>query len=256
MLVNGRAEMVKRAIASFRAQTYTRKRLLIWNSGTVSPLSMQQQLAGDGVHIRECDDATTIGALRNRANSHAVSGESFAAADLIAHWDSDDWSHPQRLAEQVALHQASGKQLVGYRELLFWDSRPGDQDGMDALNEAWIYRHQQANWAAGASFLYTRALWEQQPFPDAPHEDQRWWLTPLVSRACVGISAIDPTKLEEHQCGGAILRDATGDMEPRMVCGIHGSNTEIYDRRSMLRGSDVWLRAPQWEEYCGKVMAL
>ena len=37
MLVNGREAMVKRAIASFRAQTYERKRLLIVYSGDVYP---------------------------------------------------------------------------------------------------------------------------------------------------------------------------------------------------------------------------
>lgn len=254
MLTCDRPEMTARAVASFEAQTYPRKRLVIYDAS-------QNALTRYGEHFQRYDLGVkrTIGALRNLANKYADS-------DLIAHWDSDDWSHRQRLAEQVALLQASGKQLVGYRELLFWDTRHFNRHvagewqtpapGCENLGEAWIYRHKQANWAAGASFLYTRALWEQQSFPDAPHEDQRWWLTPLVSRACVGMSAIVRQGLVNGETTDLGTPPQLKPGGPRMVCGIHGGNTEPYDRGSMLRGSDVWRQAPEWDEYCGKVMAL
>ena len=31
-----------------------------------------------------------------------------------------------------------------------------------------------------------------------------------------------------------------------MVCGIHGGNTEGYDRAAMLRNPDVWRRAQEF----------
>ncbi len=37
MLVNGRPDMVKRAVASFRAQTYENSKLLIWDTGERGP---------------------------------------------------------------------------------------------------------------------------------------------------------------------------------------------------------------------------
>jgi len=268
MLVNGRAAMVKRAIASFRSQTYERKRLLIWDSSPALSRLRDRELVRIFHMPAPIPIKATIGALRNEANQFAcLAGDQ---GDLIAHWDSDDWSHPRRLEEQVALLLASGKQCVGYRELLFWDTRgPG---------EAWIYRNDEPRFACGASYMYTRALWEQQPFPDAPHEDRRWWLTPLVSNACVGVSSfrwghILQRHVVEVTQGGMLglpadmyrkfepageveVIDGPEIVEPRMVCGIHGGNTESYDRAAMAKATDVWRRAPEFDSYCAGVMQL
>jgi glycosyltransferase involved in cell wall biosynthesis len=130
ILVNGREAMVQRALAAFRAQTYPAKRLLIYDTSPVVDLWDTLGLVDDG-DVEIIDSAAidhhgrrkTIGHLRNRANHHAVS----EGVDIIAHLDSDDWSHPRRLQEQVALLEASGKMCVGYRELLFWDTRPRRQ---------------------------------------------------------------------------------------------------------------------------------
>jgi len=278
MLVNGRPEMVKRAIASFRAQTYERKRLLIWNTGEEWPVLRAQEYK-DAIEKwgiseprpdREAFHGATIGKLRNAANKYALAHytTSDTRADIIAHWDSDDVSHPRRLEEQVALLEASGKMCVGYRELLFWDTRnfnahiKGEWQtpapGCENLGEAWLCRNHQANWAAGASLLYRRELWEQQPFDDAPHEDTRWMRTELVSRECLSVSSSE---------GRAAMKfsGATGQYagikpaepcEPRMVCGIHASNTEGYDRAVMLRNPDVWRRAPEFDAYCERAMKL
>ena len=47
------------------------------------------------------------------------------AADILVHLDDDDYSHPNRIAEQVVLLQSSGADCVGYREMLFWQNRSG-----------------------------------------------------------------------------------------------------------------------------------
>jgi glycosyltransferase involved in cell wall biosynthesis len=258
MLVDGREAMVRRAIASFRAQTYQRKRLLIVASdhsdNDVANATLMrhpdgvprlaQTICFGGSHSFAPfetipDDIQlnvskphykTVGALRNFAGI----GARAMLADCIAHWDSDDWSHPWRLEDQITLLEDSGKMCVGYKEVLFWDTR--NDHTSDA---AWLYCHPDPRWAAGASFLYRRELWEQQPFDDAPHEDQRWWLTPLVSNQCVGVSSLWPRR-----------------SEPRMVCQIHGQNTEAYDPLLMLAGSQVWKRAPEFDAHCAEVMCL
>ena len=262
LLVNGREAMVQRAVDCFEAQSYESRALIVFDTGIPRvdirvnklgrPVYMVGSVESDCAHL-------TIGRLRNIANGHA----SAVGCDLIAHWDSDDWSHPRRLEEQVALLEASSKACVGYRELIFWDTRaiaiddprcvsawqavPGSSDETPR-NEAWIYRNHQANWAAGASLLYRRDLWESQPFDDAPHEDQRWMMTPLLSRNCFGISC----KIKPFG-DAATMRQLC---DPRMICQIHGSNSEAYDRGVMLRNLDVWRRAPEFDEYAERTMKL
>ena len=264
--------MVKRAIASFRAQTYERKRLLIVASDLSDngvthatlmgnpgrPPRLAQTICHGVQHSFMPFDAIpsevqltvsanhykTIGALRNFAGI----GAQAMSCDLIAHFDSDDISHARRLEEQVALLEASGKMCVGFRELLFWDTRWADLGSpyADPTNKAWLYRNHQANWAAGASLMYARSLWERQPFDDAPHEDTRWMRTEMVSRECVSVSSLkDPL--------GDPLQTAT-KCGPRMICGIHTSNTEGYDRAVMLRNPDLWRRAPEWDKYAEEKM--
>ena len=53
--------------------------------------------------------------------------------EILIHWDDDDYSHPNRIAEQVALLQSSGADAtVGFREMLFWreDALPGLREPM------------------------------------------------------------------------------------------------------------------------------
>ena len=103
-LVNGRESMVKRAVASFRAQTYERKCILILDSGWPRvPIP-----ACEGMFlISGCEGdlaGLSVGRLRNTALVYALDP---LKADIICHFDSDDWSHPNRIAEQVALLQSS-----------------------------------------------------------------------------------------------------------------------------------------------------
>lgn len=259
MLVDGRQEMTRRAIASFRAQTYERKRLLIWDTGK-KPGVRLNDFSDPNIWYDRSSPQSTIGAMRNDANRIACYAGPLSA-DLIAYFDSDDWSHPCRLAEQVALLEASGKACVGYREVLFWDTRivqievDPSRTGPDgtgvlgvvkSVGEAWIYRNPDPRWVCGASMMYRREAWEACPFDDAPGEDQLWWLK--NAEKCLGDVMPHP-----------MLAD------PRMICGIHGQNTEAYRRHDsalgkgdgMLSGGNgVWFRAPEWDEYAGRTMLL
>ena len=233
----GREAMQCRALRAIKEQTYQNIEVVVFDTS----------------HLR----GKTIGYMRNVANAEAT-------GELIAHADDDDISHPRRLEEQVALLLASGKQCVGYRELLFWDTRPlahecsydereggcpvcadEDQRQHEQRGEAWLYRNPDPRWAAGASFLMRRELWERQPFPDAPHEDQRWWCTPLVSRNCMGVSALS----------GLDWPSRNGD-HPRMICQIHGDSTEKITLKVRQNNPDVWKRVPEFDSYCERTMNL
>lgn len=221
MLVNGRAEMVKRAVASFRAQTYDRKKLLVWNTG-----ERMSNCAPDSGHVWWCEPAVpgngSVGALRNAANK-AIGVKS---VDIICHWDSDDWSHPRRIEEQVALLQSSGKACVGYNEMLFCDTRKG--------GAAWLYRNLDPRYMSGTSMCYWREAWEKCPFEDRDREDWHWWIK--NAKDCAAVSSF----------GG------TG--EPRMIASIHDGNTsKAYDD---LKEGKSWHRVPEWDAYCEHTMRL
>ena len=151
MLTADRPEYARRAVAAFTAQTYPLKRLIIWET-TVDPncgfgrshgyvwdgtdgmgcawisvyhrcLTLSESIIGSsGRVIYRAKDVpgAPIGTLRNLANERSNT-------DILIHWDDDDYSHPNRIAEQVALLQSSGADVVGYREMLFWrESTIGD----------------------------------------------------------------------------------------------------------------------------------
>ena len=246
MLTRDRPAMAQRAIESFRAQTYDGGlKLLIFDT---TPKERREELtnAANEVHVwhyhpradKPCDE--TIGALRNKANGMCLD------ADILVHWDDDDYSHSCRIEEQVALLQASGKECVGFRDLLFWDTRQqGDMPGGYLHNEAWLYRNNDARWVAGTSMCYWLRAWEACPFDDAPHEDQRWWMK--NAEKCVSVSSLVAPRLEDN------------DM-PRMVCGIHDGNTEQIDPAKLSAKhsppSKHWTRVPEWDAYCAERMKL
>jgi hypothetical protein len=250
MLVNGRPEMVKRAVASFRAQTYdpTRRFLLVFDSGKV-PVKP----SGCDSENEERVDAhalgnVTIGRLRNEAN------ETANHFDIIVHWDSDDVSHPRRIEEQVALLQASGKACVGYRDALFWDTRANEVASdigtqCSTPGVSWLYSNPDPRYCLGASMCYWREAWEAMPFQDNTYGDEFW--RRANQDKCLGVSAIDSLRLEVFQSADVIKNDG----DPRLVCGIHGANSSTAYSAENMR-NEMWRRAPEWDGYAGKVMAL
>lgn len=235
VLVDGREAMVQRAIASFRAQTYERKRLLVWNTGSHGPVLTDSDSLDPSAQMWEpCIvgpvERMRIGQLRNEAIKYLLSlplsYEGIDAPDIIAHFDSDDWSHPRRLEEQVALLQSSGKQCVGYRDILFWDTR--------SEGKAWRFTHPNPEYVVGASMMYRREAWEACKFDESEaHEDYHWWVR--NHSECLGVSCFEA--------------------EPRMICQIHGSNTSGAYAPEKMRPPE-WALAPAWDAYCRKVMAL
>jgi Glycosyl transferase family 2 len=246
MLVNGRHEMVRRAVASFRAQTYEAKRLLLWDTGEPP---FDNAIYPPGIHhVLEGGQSKSIGALRNDANDFAID------AEIFIHWDSDDWAHPRRIEEQVALLQASGKECVGYREVLFWDSvkAPKAPNWADK-QEAWLYTNNDPRYCIGASLCYWRAAWERRLFPDLPKakggtgEDTEF----LREVNSLGIPAI-PWDGDAPHRGWEDMED-----EPRLICAIHGGNSQHYDPAGYVaQGSQNWKRVEAWDTHCRDRMAL
>jgi len=258
MLTRDRPELARRAVECFRAQAYdpAKRMLLILDSGEPSWYDMRsdaenEALIGSAVHADK-----TIGALRNIANA-------CCDADIIIHFDDDDWSHPNRIAEQVALLQASGVGCVGYRDCLFWRmpdavraiyvDAPDTWDGA----QAWLLYN---TIAIGSSFCYWRKVWRDCPFPDLPKRGVKdgssedvVWRREVYYRAVSSVGGAPANAL--------ISRARTKDLslgpnagygfDPRMICRIHGKNTSSYE---IEKYPDSWRRVPSWDDYCRNIM--
>lgn len=253
MLVNGRPEMVARAIRCFLAQTYERKRLLIWDS--TPDLICCDQTEHDGVfHIPAAGlefpydpgcRVLTIGELRNAANDF------WTEYPIIAHWDSDDWSHPRRLEEQVELLERSGKECVGYNEMLFWQTpvilhetggrRSGDFEMAVKRGEAWLYRLPLPGYALGTSLLYWRKAWERNPFEDKSNGEDTAFLKKV---SCASSSACAQASIEID------FGPTRRTLEPRMIATVHGGNTAtVIDP-----AHSEWKRVSEWDARVRAIM--
>ena len=224
-------EMEAQARKWFSAQTYGPKRLLSFDTS---------------------ERGRSVGALRNAANGCALE------AEILVHWDLDDYSAPTRIAEQVAFLQASGAEAVGYSEMLSWrtwksrvmcDSFGGNgPDGRVIVDngEAWLFRSGHPNIALGTSLAYWTRTWERVPFPatlTGRGEDSEW----LQRVKCAMQSGVREKGLL-----------------PRMIARIHSGNTSnpAYNREEMARNAKLpgvlrqWERAPQFDQICREVLGV
>lgn len=140
-LTKDRPQFLKRAIDSYRSQTYQNKAFMLLDAALPDYRGR------------------TIGGLRNYLVDRSEPG-------LIAHFDDDDWSSPTRLAEQVAFLEETGAEVVGYRDMPFHDERSDCVLFYDS--------RQPTGYAVGTSLLYRREVWERVPFPDQMEEDTAW----------------------------------------------------------------------------------
>lgn len=220
--------MTRRVVACFESQSYPAKRLVIFDTSKASGEIVRYR--GHLQHV-VLGSTQTVGELRNAANAFADPEE------IIIHFDSDDYSHPNRIAEQVALLQSSGADCVGYREMLFWrhgePERYGEISDLEParLGEAWLYSNRDPRYCLGTSLCYWRKTWERKPF-QATNQGEDHLFT--LGLKCIGISA-NPI-----------------DDDPLMIARIHAGNTSnAYDP---LRKSAELKRVPEWDSRARSIM--
>jgi len=241
-LTADRQVYTERAIRCFLAQDYTQKSLVILDSGKTA-FELHQVGANLILARVEHQPTDTIGRLRNLANSLAVN------TDLICHWDSDDWSAPNRISEQVKLIQTEQRSgiaeypdLVGCNEMLFWNS---------VKRETWRYKHPHPSYCVGTSMMYRREAWEAVRFDEAitQGEDHKFWMqgVPWYKRAAM--SSV-PKSTEIPMVG--VLSLYASETEPLIIAELHGGNTcakTDKDKRE-------WTREEQWDKRVSQIMAM
>lgn len=250
MLTADRPHLARRAVESFRSQTYPAKQLLIWDNGA----EMQPDLEAedDGIYWVSAT-RQTVGGLRNNVNCFWTEfpilihcPASLRAAKqlnrefpILIHWDSDDYSHPNRIAEQVELLQSSGADCVGYREMLFWKQPDG---------EAWLYSNRDPRYCLGTSLCYWRKTWERKPFEATSQGEDHLFTLGLK---CVSVTSIFDVHNDPYI---DVLPTGEADKTPRMIARIHAGNTSNAYDPGVMRKSAEWKRVPEWDEYCRGVM--
>lgn len=147
MPVRGRREWAKKAMECFQAQTYQNKELVILGDAD-APTFDQIRLPSNVNHIVALE-RWQIGRKRNELCRDAK-------GEIICHWDSDDWSHPERIEAQVKLLHESGRVMLAFHSMYFY--RVEDQ-------RVCLYRGVNVG-GIGTSFMYTREFWAKHPFPD------------------------------------------------------------------------------------------
>ena len=132
-----------KAIACYQSQTYQRRELLILADGE----SVRDLIPLDDPSIRLVEIAgnTRIGAKRNL-------GCEKADGEIVAHFDDDDFSAPERLSDQVSRLIASNLPVTGYREMQFRDGA-----------QAWLYTGTPL-FVLGTSLCYRRDYWRAHRF--------------------------------------------------------------------------------------------
>lgn len=256
MLTRDLPELAAKAVECFRRQTYGNKQLLILDSSFdrrhhIGVLEENPRIDYD--HIVQAV-GFTIGSLRNTANAQTQS-------EILIHWDDDDWSHPNRIAEQVALLQSSGVDVVGYNEMLFWrflartdvieTTRPGDEwknfKPGEVSGEAWLYTGTRGGVPAlGTSLCYWRRVWEQHHFANETQGVEDHWLREK------NVAAVSSLYIGDELTGTA--DDDIAD--PRMIARIHGDNTSNGYKLEeyVAMGSKEWRRLPGWDNRVREIL--
>lgn len=197
MPTRNRRQWVPRAIELFRAQTYERKELLIVDSGDSVADLVPQDPRITYIHASV---GMKLGALRNFCCGRSD-------AEFIAHWDDDDWYHPERLAEQVAA--VEGHQVVAYNRCHF-DGEPGQ----------YLYKAP-ANHGIGSSLLFRRSWWEKNRFAplqiseDAQFIERAVRVTNFVDGAGRMVASIHPGNTSARMVKADAYKKATAaDLPP------------------------------------------
>jgi glycosyltransferase involved in cell wall biosynthesis len=159
-----RGAFVRDSIRMFLAQDYPHRELIVVDDGTEPVAHLMP--ADDRVRYFRVTEKHTIGAKRNYACR-------VARGEYIAHWDDDDWFPASRLTRQVKALEEAGAEVCGTSEIHYYDP---------ANNAAYRYAYSGSPpWMIG--LMYTRALWQRQPFEDIQiGEDTRFLWNPLPKR--------------------------------------------------------------------------
>ena len=105
---------MQRAIQCFLNQTYQNRELLILADGERVVDLAENANSNAPIRYIHIGDGATIGEKRNL-------GSELAQGEIIASWDDDDWSAPERLDDQVRRMMRNAVSVTSYHSMHFTD---------------------------------------------------------------------------------------------------------------------------------------
>lgn len=190
MPTRGRPIWAAYAVQCFLLQTYPHRELIVLDDG--DDPSFPAGLHHDGIHYLQLTERLSIPEKRNKCCK-------FARGGMICHIDSDDWSSPDRMADQVRRLEESGKAVAGYHSMLFHVEH----------EQRWLKYCGDSDYALGTSLCYRRSFWESHHFR-SPSDTPHWGEDNVFVR-------------DARQAGELVTTDAGYLMYAR----IHADNTSI-----------------------------
>lgn len=198
MPTRGRADLADRAVKCFMLQDYPEKRLLILDDGDHPSFPKPVDDLPCVSYLRT-DERLNIPAKRNLLCR-------LAAGEIICHFDSDDWSAPDRISDQVARLEEGARAVTGYFSMVFKDEETA---------QFYLYV---GSWTTplGTSLAYRRSWWKQHPFNESLiiGEDSEFARIAINYR-----SQFIATHAEDRMCA-RLHPDNTNRRDPRIYAPI------------------------------------
>lgn len=144
ILTKNRPHWLPFAVRQAQYQTYKSKEILIVADGE----DVKDLIPNDPqIRYIHAPDFGTIGSKRNFGCSHA-------RGEVVAHFDDDDFSGPQRVSDQVEQLCKSVAKVSGYHTLRFTDG------------QKWWRYHLRPDYVPGTTLCYWKSFWQESPFPE------------------------------------------------------------------------------------------
>jgi len=204
MPTRGRQAFAREALKCFFTQTWYDRELVIIDDA--DDPSFPDGLDVFSVQYHRMATRLTVGAKRNVACSRAQ-------GQIIAHWDDDDHSAPERLEDQVIRLLDSGKSVSGYSSMRFTDGE-----------KWWQYTSFDKSYAVGTSLVYTRDYWQRHPFSQVQISEDNLFIMPARSASDIVTADAGPMQW---------ARTHPGNTSPRQINTKQWREIECFETCSL-----------------------
>jgi glycosyltransferase involved in cell wall biosynthesis len=152
MAVYNGESYVAKAIESILQQTYSNFEFIIVNDGSHAVVAkLLEEMADRDARIRLVVNESNIGLTKSLNR-----GLKIARGKFIARMDADDWSHPERLAQQIAFLQSNPKVKVVGTDVVIVDDEGKERHKVALSNFNTMRRIFRRNCLVHGSLMYDR----------------------------------------------------------------------------------------------------